>query len=198
MDNRRRKIINSSTASDNILKYINKQVFIKIFEPHDVNGKEQLEDFFEKTKENNNVTREFGCTWILLEKKGDIYKAITLGQSQDIRNELLGIYRDMKSISLSSDKPKRKYYRTLYEKDTNLCFYKVDIDLYMNIFWNNYKDDSQNNLFYEISKDYFAEAMLAYFTGAIDWNYSFGGMDKRFYYHLLDILEEKQKDFQEQ
>lgn len=94
MDNRRRKIINSSTASDNILKYINEQVFIKIFEPHDANGKEQLEDFFEKTKENNNVTREFGCTWILLEKKEDIYKAITLGQSQDIRNELLGIYRD--------------------------------------------------------------------------------------------------------
>ena len=108
--------------------------------------------------------------------------------------EFIGI---MLSISLSSDKTKRKYYRALYEKDTNL-FYKVDIDLYMNIFWNNYKDDSQNNLFYEISKDYFAEATLAYFTGATDWNYSFGGMDKRFYFHLLDILEEKQKDFKEQ
>ena len=84
MDNRRRKIINSSTASDNILKYINEQVFIKIFEPHDANGKEQLEDFFEKTKENNNVTREFGCTWILLEKEEDIYKAITLGQRFDL------------------------------------------------------------------------------------------------------------------
>lgn len=190
MANRRRKSIDSNEARENINNYLKSKVFVKICDASNIEYITVIKKYFIEHCYDYSMTNESGRTWILLDQNDNGFDSITLGQSQDIEKEILGIVKYMHS-DFETDNKKILYYRELYNKRKGLSFYEVDIDLFINEYCSQLVGNKQDNLFYAISKDYFAEALLAYNTGAIDWDYSFGGMDKRFYFHLLDKKEEK-------
>ncbi len=194
MDRRVHEYVDSDTAQMNINKYIEKEVFVKII---DLQSKTYLKDFEHYFMDNNSslsMTSEGGRTWIMLEREGGMYRAITIGQSQDIKKEIKDILSYMKS-KYSSKNKKILFYRNLYNSKKHIIFYEINIDLYIKYFCNLETGDIEKNLFYEISKDYFVEALVAYNTSPSDWNYSFAGMDKRFYYHIIgSYAKEKGQD----
>lgn len=189
MANRRRKSIDSNKARDNINNYLKSKVFVKICDASDIEYIKVIKNYFNENGYDYSITNESGRTWILMDQSDSGFDSITLGQSQDIEKEILGIVNYMHS-DFETDYKKILYYRDLYNKRKGLSFYEVNIDLFIDKYCSQLVGNKQDNLFYAISKDYFAEALLAYNTGAIDWDYSFGGMDKRFYFHLLDKIEE--------
>ena len=189
--NRRHRFLDESQSTKNIKKYLEQGVFIQICWAGDMEYEQTIDTYFKNNINEQKLTKQSGRTWILLNEYNGCLKAITIGQSQNIKNELLRIISYMHSNDAFEQK-KKEYYRKLYKECRKIYFYEVDINAFVRKYCNDFVPDITNNLLYEITKDYLAEALLAYYTAASDWDYSWGGMDKRFYFHLLDYIEEKE------
>lgn len=149
----------------------------------------------------SHVTQQAGRLWILTGKHHQEEEVLTLGQSQDILKEITTII-----YKIFGTKEPIDFYEELRASYDSLTFYEVAIDAYLIHLEPDLKDDllarkrraSQGqstlvDLFFDMSKEYFVEANLAYSTAAKYWNFFRSGMDKRYYYHLLDNLKKKKK-----
>lgn len=145
----------------------------------------QIEAYGFKAVDDNNRLQT-GQLWLLTGRNGDAIKALNAGQSLDIRSEIeydVGVM-----YGSISGKKVNCPYRKLRESYEELTFYEVDTDGYLERVFGSISDcDGIVRIMYEMSREYMAEALIAYKTGAEYWDFNRSGMDKRSYYRILDM-----------
>ena len=147
----------------------------------------QLEDYkFIDVSENDRLQN--GQLWLLTGRNENELKALNAGQSRDIRNEIeydVGImYGSVSGKRVSCP------YKQLKKDYDELTFYEVDIDSYIKMLFGSICEcDGIVKIMFEMSKEYMAEAAIAYRTAAEYWNFNRSGMDKKAYYRILDMPE---------
>ena len=125
-------------------------------------------NFFEA---NNPKLSQAGRLWILVGIKESETIPLQVGQSIDILSE----------ISVDINKAPYQEYLKQYDE---ICFYEISIENYL-------KDKAPENIqeiIYEMCKEYFAEALVAASTKALDWNFYKSGIDKRSLFYILDNI----------
>lgn len=141
-----------------------------------------------------------GRLWLLIGIKNEdgteelTNVSLTVGQSVDIINEL---HKVVDKIFDESKKDERDY-SSFRDKFNELVFYEVEINNYLNhVYINkcpNYINDKKGDfldigieqVLFEISKEYLAEATLGRFkTGALYWNFYNSGLDYRAYCYVV-------------
>lgn len=127
-------------------------------------------------KSNN---KQSGRVWILVGRENIDSEAVSLqvGQSLDILKEIKLDVREM----FSENNEKRFFYKDLKEKYDCLEFYELPIDQYLE----KYACENIKEVIYEIAKEYYAEALVAYNTSSRNWGFYNSGMDKRAYFRIL-------------
>ena len=143
----------------------------------------------------SDCTYECGRLWLLVGENEADMSAITLGQSLNIFNEIKTIVQDIYYIDDNVKKILKDVIYPVLKKDyARLIFYEVPIDNYLNTeFINICEMSGIAKIIYDMSKEYFAEARIAYKTGALYWNYFNSGMDKRAYFHNLKMIADERK-----
>ncbi|AQL55444.1 hypothetical protein [Abyssicoccus albus] len=131
-----------------------------------------------KTYIDNKPSRDrSGRVWILV---SEITRVLTLGQSIDIIEEIKKLTRACYEEYLHYNQ-----YHEFYEQYEKLTFYEIKIDEYLKMMHN--VSDIKNDivkLIYDLGKEYFVEAEVAYTTSAMYWNYCNSGMDRRMYDYI--------------
>lgn len=172
---------------------------------------EQLKIFFDHWISDDESV---GQVWILFgyEKDSQKAEALQVGQSKDAKKEIMDLLRPMYNYlylkkreekynldDLSDAKEavtdgggtymykpgvynRRQYlYRYLFRRYAKLEFYILDIDRYL-------KPSptlrGNEKIIYDLAKDYYAEAKLAFDSKAKYWNYYNSGLDARTYTFL--------------
>lgn len=134
-----------------------------------------------KTFIDNKPSREeAGRVWILVSELNEISRVLTLGQSIDIIKEIKRLTRACYEEYLHYNQ-----YHEFYEQYEKLTFYEIKIDEYLKMMHN--VSDIKNDivkLIYDLGKEYFVEAEVAYTTSAMYWNYYNSGMDRRMYDYI--------------
>lgn len=172
---------------------------------------EQLKLFFDHDISDDN---SIGQVWILFgyEKDSDKAEALQVGQSKDAKNEIMDILRPMYNF-LYLTKREEKYdldnltgakeattvgggtylykvgvyskhqylYRYLFKQYARLEFYILNIDGYLEP---SPTLSGNEKVIYDLAKDYYAEAKLAFDSKAKYWNYYNSGLDARTYKFL--------------
>lgn len=169
----------------------------------------QISKYFKEKPivEDEEYRIKLGRVWILIGKRKEDskYVALQIGQSEDIKKEIQNnithmfntildnideherrnkiIYLTQKEFEYKKGENKVAYlYRHLKRDYSNLKFYEVDIDKYLNINNNNQILD----ISYHLSKDYVAESKLAAETEPYYWNYYHSGVGKRAYFYFVN------------
>jgi len=130
---------------------------------------------------DNKPSREgAGRVWILVSELNEINRVLTLGQSIDIIEEIKKLTR-----ACYEEYVRYTQYHEFYEQYKKLTFYEIKIDEYLKMMHNvsDIKDDIVK-LIYDLGKEYFVEAEVAYTTSAKYWNYYNSGMDRRMYDYI--------------
>jgi hypothetical protein len=81
---------------------------------------------------------------------------------------------------------KRYLLRRLKKEYRYLKIYEVDIDVYLKTSF--MLDENERNI-YELAKDYYVEAKLAFETEPVYWNYYKSGVGKRTYHFVNSIIK---------
>ncbi len=68
------------------------------------------------------------------------------------------------------------------ENQESLIFYEIQND----IFLENYAPQNYKDIIFDMSKEYYVEASLAYYLQILNWKYYNSGMDKKSYYNIVD------------
>lgn len=180
------EIIDSSVIKEKILIYSEKE-----------GGRKKLSE--------EAHDKQSGKLWLLVgwsTKDGSIDEknpvSVTAGQSLDIFDELIKIsgfmFPETEDKKINNSK-KEKQWRDIREKYVKLIFYEVSIDDYLEAYVciEGQTIEALKETAFEIVKEYYAEAMLAYTTNAVEWNFYNSGMDKRSYVRIDEYFKEKVK-----
>jgi len=163
-------IITPSSSKKDILECIN------TYETHNIS-------YFSQP---SRITNQAGCVFIITGKRITEEQAITVGQSQKMIKEIENIIFGMVTGS-----GKYAEYSELLSEYSELLIYNVWIDKYL---YEEFKikciGDNIQKAMYEMCKEYLVEASLAYKLAAKHWGFFGSGMDKRMYYHLIDLIDE--------
>lgn len=132
----------------------------------------------------NVSTEQSGRVWILVGTENGKSTALTVGQSLDIFGEINDIIK-YKILGDDYNDGERSYSK-MADDYKILTFYEVEIDKYLEMtFGKLCKADGIVKVMFDMSKEYMAEAALAYHTYALHWRFYNSGMDKRALYHLI-------------
>ena len=146
-----------------------------------------------KLLSSENGSKYEGGVWLLIgSPEESLSIPINVGQSLDIKEEILGIAWD---IMIKQNGP---YYDEL-QKYKSFSFYEVDSDEIIRAFIKE-SSDEENELkrlqeaAYKMAKDYFAEVLTAHGTAAKNWNCYSAGIDSRFISWLQSQSDEYKFD----
>lgn len=141
-----------------------------------------LKKYYENTHNKNSLKTMTGRVWILTKEskphKNVIQVAQALDRGYNYRN---GFWHELKGHIIEMlENGKGGAYKDLYnalDKGEKLVFYEVDIDAYLI----EYAMSDLKDIVFRAAKEYFAEALIAYSTGASKWGFYNSGMDMRAY-----------------
>lgn len=135
-------------------------------------------------------TKQAGRVWILVGRKKGESTALTVGQSLDIFSEIKNIVYKMFNKTEKDFNSERSYYKMKENYDV-LTFYEVEVNEYLEMTFGKLCECSGIvKVMFDMSKEYMAEAALAYHTYAPYWGFCNSGMDKRALFHLWDMDNE--------
>ena len=189
-----KKLISCDEASKLIFKITLKN--LKIESDKDV-FLNTLEEYYKETHSPNSEKMQTGRVWFLVKNINDENEVLQVGQAIDFDfDEKKGFFYELKSIVeelYGNQSTKYWEYGNHLKENDSLCVYELIISKYLEIFApNNFKE-----IIYMMAREYYAEASVAYFTQAKNWNFYNSGMDKRSLYQIhenIDSIEiDKQK-----
>lgn len=151
--------------------------------------------YAETQKNTYPKNEQCGRVWFLVNENKEYSEVLQVAQALDYQGIKRGYFDEIichiKEM-FGETEGKYKSFTNNIKEGTALVFYELAIDKYLEEFApENYKE-----IIYEIAREYYAEASLAYFTQAKEWGFYNSGMDKRAYFNILDNVKCNQIDKQ--
>lgn len=185
------------TKRKKLLNYL-KEICVVSKETNDCNTIiEGVKNYWNNTHRLDKENVLSGRVWVLYKRNinDECIEVLQVAQALD-KTFSTGFFKEITShiremVHDTNPKKKGKYFE-MYEKLQDceeLVFAELNIDQYLYENISNIKD-----IIYNASKDYFAEALVAYFTDASEWGFYNSGMDFRAYSILSKLIPPNRKD----
>ena len=186
------------TKRNELLNYL-EEICVVSKEANDCNTIiKKVKKYWKDTHNHDKANALSGRVWVLYKRNKNDKCIEVLQVAQALDNKFsTGFFKEITShiremVPETKTKKKGTYFK-MYEKlqeGEELVFAELNIDQYLlNANINNIKD-----IIYNASKEYFAEALVAYFTDASEWGFYNSGMDFRAYSILSALIPPNRKD----